>query len=59
MSVRAAQRILHRHGLVISVRVDERATITAKAKITVPGASQVLRLRKATCGLAPGVRAKR
>jgi plastocyanin len=58
LSVRSAQRILRRRALVISVRVDEQATVTAKARITVPGASRVLKLRKATRKLAPGVRAK-
>ncbi len=58
LSVKTAQRILRRRGLVISVRVDERATVTAKARITVSGASRVVRLRKATRRLDAGVRAK-
>jgi plastocyanin len=58
LSVRSVQRILRHRGLVISVRVDEKSTVTAKARITVPGASRVLKLRKATRKLAPGVRAK-
>jgi plastocyanin len=58
LSVARSQRVLRRRGLVISVRVDEQATVTAKARITVSGASRVLRLRKATRKLSPGVRAK-
>lgn len=58
LSVRSAQRIVRRRGLVISVRVDEKATVSAKARITVSGASRVVRLRKATRKLASGVRAK-
>jgi plastocyanin len=59
LSVRRSQRILRRRGLVISVRVDEPATVTAKARVTVPGgSSRILKLRKATRRLQAGERAR-
>jgi plastocyanin len=48
LSVSAGQRILKRRGLVIKVAADEEGTVTASAKITLPGASKVLELRKVT-----------
>jgi plastocyanin len=45
LSGASAQRILRRRGLVVTVRVDEKATITASGSVTVPRASRVLKLR--------------
>jgi plastocyanin len=56
LSVSAAQRILRRRGLVVEVRVDEQATVTASARIATSGASRVL--EKATRRLAPNARAR-
>jgi plastocyanin len=58
LSVSAGQRILRRHGLVVDVRVDEQATVTASASITVPGASRVIALKKATRRLGANSKAK-
>ena len=52
------QRILRRRGLVVTVQANESATVSAAARITVPGASRVLRLRKVSRKLAAGVSAK-
>jgi plastocyanin len=57
LSVSSVQRVLHRRGLVIAVRVDEQATVTASATIAVPGASRVLELKRATRKLAADTRA--
>jgi hypothetical protein len=56
LSVSTAQRILRRRGLVVEVRVDEQATVTASARIATSGASRVL--EKATRRLAPNARAR-
>jgi plastocyanin len=58
LSVSAGQRILRKHGLVVDVRVDEQATVTASASITVPGASRVIALKKATRRLGANSKAK-
>ena len=52
------QRIVADRGLVVTVRVNEEATIAASATISLPGASRVFALKKVTRQLAPGVKAK-
>jgi plastocyanin len=58
LSVSTAQRILRRRGLVVEVRVDEQATVSASARIATSGASRVVVLEKATRRLAPNARAR-
>jgi plastocyanin len=58
LSVSSGQRILRQRALVVDVRVDEQATVTASAKIATPGASRVLALKKVTRKLEPNARAK-
>ncbi len=58
LSASAGQRILKNRGLVIKVAADEEGTVTASAKITLPGASKVLVLRKVTRHLRANVPAK-
>ncbi len=45
LSAAATQRILAKRGLVVTVRVDEAATVTASGRVNVPGASRVLKLK--------------
>jgi plastocyanin len=45
LSAAATQRILAKRGLVVTVRVNEAATITATGRVNVPGASRVLKLK--------------
>ena len=45
LSGAATQRIVANRGLVVTVRVDEASTITARASVNVPGASRVLKLK--------------
>ena len=58
LSVPRVQRIVGGRGLVMTVRVNEEATIAASATISLPGASRVFALKKVTRQLAPGVKAK-
>jgi plastocyanin len=54
----AAQRVVRRRSLLITVSVNERATVSGRAKVSVPGASRVLSFRKATKTVAAGAKAK-
>jgi plastocyanin len=58
LSIRSTQRILRHRALIVSVRVDEQSTVTAKARITVSGASRVLKLRTVKRRLDAGERKK-
>lgn len=53
----AAQRVVRRRSLSITASVNERATVSARAKVSVPGASRVLSFRKATKTVAAGAKA--
>jgi plastocyanin len=53
-----AQRLSRHRALVISVRVNERATVTARGRVSVPGSSRVLSFKKARRSLAAGAHAR-
>jgi hypothetical protein len=52
------QRVLRQGGLIVTAFCDRACTATATTRITLPGASKVLRLRKATRRLRAGVRTR-
>jgi plastocyanin len=52
------QNVVRRRGLLVAVRVDEPATVSAMGRIVLPGASKVIRLRKVTRALPAGTTRK-
>jgi plastocyanin len=53
-----AQRLTRRRMLVIRVRVNERATVSARGRVSVPESSRVFSFKKATRSLAAGAHAR-
>jgi hypothetical protein len=58
LTVRRLQRIVRQRGLVLRARCDEACTVRASARITLPGASRSVALRRVTRPLAPDVKTK-
>ena len=54
----AKQRVLRKRAVVVAVEVNEASAVVATGTVAVPGASKVIRLRKASKQLAAGAQAK-
>jgi plastocyanin len=52
------QNVLRQRGVFVVIRVDERATVAASGRISIPAAIKVIRLRKVTRALSPGATRK-
>ena len=58
LTVRRLQRIVRQRGLVLRARCDEACTVRASARISLPGASRSVALRRVTRSLAANARTK-
>jgi plastocyanin len=54
MSGKTTQRVLRQRGLRLVVRVDENAAVLARARVSIPGASRLVRTKDATAQLVAG-----
>ena len=52
------QKVLRRRAVLVAVEVNEASTVVAAGTVAVPGASKVIRLKKASKQLAAGAQAK-
>lgn len=52
------QRVLRRRAVLVAVEVNEASTVVARGTVALPGASKVIRLKKASKQLAAGAQAK-
>ncbi len=52
------QKVLRKRAVVVAVEVNEASTVVAAGTVAVPGASKVIRLKKASKQLAAGAQAK-
>jgi plastocyanin len=58
LSGKRSQAVLRRRAVVVTVAVNEAATVSAKGNVSVPGAAKVFRLKRATRKLAAGAKAQ-
>ncbi len=54
LTASASQRVLRQKNVKVAVKVNEAATVTGQARISVPGASAVIRTKKKTLQVAAG-----
>jgi plastocyanin len=55
---RGIQKVLRQRSVAVVVKTDEASTVVARGTISVPGASRIIRLKKASRRVAPGAKAK-
>ena len=58
LSGASTQRVLRQRGVIVKVTCDEACTARATGTVSIPGASKVVRLRKATRALAANIKTK-